>query len=451
MLVVPSTVLVAFAVLHSFLLLQSPPPACADAAACRDAAVAAAARQDFEAFHDLAWRAAQKSRPNDPEVMYLLARAQSLSGRPGDALVMLRRLAQMGVSTDANTNDDFRRVRELAGWPELEAFISSAGSSTRLTAPTGASAVPPSPNPSGAATKPAGSTPEASPAAAPAAPRPAEEPGEVGVGKDTMRLTGAALEPVGLAYDSASRRFVVGDRHDNKLIVADEVFNHVNDLISATSAGFGRLSAVEIDTRRGDLWVTSTEGNGVASVHKLQLVSGRVLARLDMPDSLKPIAISDFAVLDSGGLLLLDSEGGRIVPVKSVAGPFERAIPLKVSGASSLATAEGKVYVAHERGLSVVELSGGRVVEVAPPKGASLGGLRRIRWTRGALLALQENGDSTRMIRIRLSRRGQSATAIEPLDRDTASAGSALTISRDAAYYVAATKDGPAIRRVRLR
>ena len=376
--------------------------------------------------------------------MYLLARAQSLSGRPGDALVMLRRLAQMGVATDAKTNEDFRRVRELPGWPELEAFArvkSGAGSSTPLTASPSSTAAAPG------AAKPAAAAPKTPPIET----RPADDAGEVGVGVDTMRLASAALEPVGLAYDSASRRFVVGDRHDNKLIVADEVFNHVNDLIGATSGGFGRLSAVEIDTRRGDLWVTSTEANGVASVHKLQLVSGRVLARLDMPDSLTPIAISDFAVLDSGGLLLLDSAGGRLVAVKSVAGPFERAIPLKVSGAASLAAADGRVYVAHERGLSVVELSGGRVVEVAAPKGGSLGGLRRIRWTRGMLLALQEHGDSTRMIRIRLSRRGQAATAIEPLDRGAASAGTALTISRDAAYYVAATKDGPAIRRVRLR
>jgi hypothetical protein len=431
----------AAAVLHSFLLLQSPPPACADAAACREAAAAAAARQDFEAFHDLAWRTAQKSRPNDPEVMYLLARAQSLSGRPGDALVMLRRLAQMGVATDAKTSDDFRRVRELPAWRELEELMSGAAASAPVTAP------PPAPKPAAAAPKPA--------PAAPAPPaietRSAEETGDVGVGEETMRLASAPLEPVGLAYDSASRRFVVGDSQDNKLIVADEVFNHVNDLIGAASGGFGRLSAVEIDTRRGDLWVTSTDANGVASVHKLQLVSGRVLARLDMPDSLKPIVISDFAVLDSGALLLLDSAGGRLVPVKSVAGPFERSIPLEVTGASSLAAADGRVYVAHERGLSVVELPAGRVVEIAAPPGASLAGLRRIRWTRGTLLALQQQGDSTRMVRIRLSRRGQTATAIDALDRGAASAGTALTISRDAAYYVAATKDGPAIRRVRLR
>jgi hypothetical protein len=444
-------VLVAAAVLHSFLLLQSPPASCADAAACKQAALDAAAREDYEAFHDLAWRAAQKSRPNDAELMYLLARAQSLSGRPGDALVMLRRLTQMGIATDAKTSDDFRRVRGLAAWPELEASMNEMGAGAKpvpVTAPAAASPA--------SASKPAPAPPP-SPGAAAAAPElrsdrsPAPDKSTVGVGEDTMRLTAAAINPVGLAYDNASRRFVLGDGRDNKLIVADEVFNHVNDLIGAASAGFGRLSAVEIDTRRGDLWVTSSESSGSASVHKLQLVSGRVLARLDVPTSLQPMVISDFAVLESGGLLLLDSEGGRLVAVKGVAGPFEPAIPLHVTGAASLAPADGQVYVAHASGLSVVDLSGGRVAAITSPKGMSLNGLRRIRWDKGSLLALQDQGGSTRVVRIRLSRRGHNVTAVEPLDRDAASAGTALTISRDAAYYVVTTKDGPAIRRVRLR
>jgi hypothetical protein len=423
--------------------------------ACREAALAAAGRQDFEAFHDLAWRAAQKSRPNDPELMYLLARAQSLSGRPGDAMVMLRRLAQMGVATDAKTNEDFRRVRDLPGWPDLEALIDGAASAATARVP-GAP-----PEPGAAATRaaaaavapePAAAKPGKAPPAAPGAtPSVTDGPGVIGVGEDALRLTSPSIEPVGLAYDSASRRFVLGDGHDNKLIVADEVFSHVNDLIGATSAGFGKLSAVEIDARRGDLWVTSSEADGAASVHKLQLVSGRVLARLDLPDSLKPAAISDFAVLDSGALLLLDAAGGRLVRVRGIAGPFERTVPLQVSGASSLAPAETQVYVAHARGLSVVELSSGRVTGIEPPAGTSLEGLRRIRWNKGTLLALQEQGGSTRVVRINLSRRGRGVASVEALDRGAASAGTALTISRDAAYYVAITKEGPAIRRVRLR
>ena len=82
---------------------------------------------------------------------------------------------------------------------------------------------------------------------------------------------------------------------------------------------------------------------------------------------------------------------------------------------------------------------------------SSLAGLRRIRWNRGSLLALQGQGDSTRVIRIRLTRRGHAATRVELLDRNAESAGTALTITRDAAYYVAQTADGATIRRIKLR
>ena len=76
---------------------------------CRRLALEAAERRDYETFHDLAWRAVQTGPAKDPALMYLLARAQSLSGRPHDALIMLQRLAEMGVASDADTSDDFQR------------------------------------------------------------------------------------------------------------------------------------------------------------------------------------------------------------------------------------------------------------------------------------------------------------------------------------------------------
>ena len=90
---------------------------------CRELALAAADRGEYETFHDLAWRAVQTGPRNDPALMYLLARAQALSGRPHDALIMLQRLAEMGVASDAATNDDFVRTRQLPGWPDLSARI----------------------------------------------------------------------------------------------------------------------------------------------------------------------------------------------------------------------------------------------------------------------------------------------------------------------------------------
>ena len=90
---------------------------------CRELALAAADRGEYETFHDLAWRTVQTGPRNDPALMYLLARAQALSGRPHDALIMLQRLAGMGVASDAATNDDFVRTRQLPEWPDLLARI----------------------------------------------------------------------------------------------------------------------------------------------------------------------------------------------------------------------------------------------------------------------------------------------------------------------------------------
>ncbi len=444
------SVLAAIASLPLLLFALSQSSPCGDVGACRQAAVEAAARGEFEAFHDLAWRAAQKGRPNDPELMYLLARAQSLSGRPGDALVMLRRLAQLGVPTDARENQDFERVRRLPGWADLEALIAAAAGNSPppagATPAATAMAAPPKPS-----STPAGrSDPKLAPAPSAAAPL-TDPPAARREAGTPLRLPSLAVNPVGLAYDSASRRFVLGDGDDNKLIVADEVFQHVNDLIGAASAGFGRLSAVEIDTRRGDLWVTSSDANGAAAIHKLQLVSGRVLSQIAVPAELQPVVLDDLAVTDDGTLVVVDSRGARLFRVKSASGQFERPVALKLTAPSSIAPANGVTYIAHEGGLSVIDTASNRLTAVQPPDGVSLAALHRIRWGRGVLFGIQGDGPAARLVRIRLSARGRRATAVDILDEDVQSVGTALTFSRDAVYYVGRTDEGASIRRVEVR
>jgi hypothetical protein len=260
------------------------------------------------------------------------------------------------------------------------------------------------------------------------------------------------MEAIGIAYDSASRRFVVADRHENKLIVADEVFKRVNDLIGAGSGGFGTLTALEIDRRRGDLWVTSSGESGLAFVHKLQLVSGRVLSRLELPATLQPARFADVAITDAGALLLIDGTGSRLLTLPPAAREFGRPVRLGVSAPTSLASAGGGVvYVAHESGLSVVDPQAETVEAVRAASGVVLTGLNRIRWHRGALVAIQTVADSTRLVRVQLARSGKIVSAVETIDDQIPEKGSALTVSGDAAYYLAHADNGPIIRRVQLR
>ena len=260
-------------------------PDCRAVDECRQLALAAASREDFEVFHDLAWRAVQLGPKNDPSLMYLLARAQSLSGRPNDAIVMLERIISMGVAVDAATNDDFRRVRALPRWPELAAKISPPAPVTDAP-PPGKPAVPERVD----KTAPPATSPPAvakSPTVADAA--------VVSVALDQLRFTTPRFTPAGLAYDAVSRRFVVGDRQGRKLAVVDEFSQHVANLAGAQTSGFGEIAAIEIDPRQGDLWVVSSDGTRT-SLHKLQLISGRLLSTYPIAEELAPASLGDVAM-----------------------------------------------------------------------------------------------------------------------------------------------------------
>ena len=134
---------------------------CTDWRECRQLVETALETGDVEHAQDLAWRAVQRGPKDDPDLMFLLARAQSRSGRPHDALVMIRRLAERGVHTAADTHPDLERMRALDAWPETEVIVA------RVNAGEPAA---PAPAPAASTAKPRGRTAEpAAPAAGAAA------------------------------------------------------------------------------------------------------------------------------------------------------------------------------------------------------------------------------------------------------------------------------------------
>ncbi len=443
--------------LHEFLLLlvlsfgQGVPAKvdCRTSEECRRQAVDAAARSDFETFHDVAWRAVQLGPRNDPALMYLLARAQSLSGRPSDAIVMLERLAVLGFPLDAATNEDFRRVRALAKWPELEAKLIGD------TALPGQSSIPELSNTS---TLPA---PRESAGASSDSPVPARErtaatsrPAIASSTLAPLRFRTPLFTPAGLGYDAVSRRFVVGDRHGRKLAVVDEFSQQVANLAGARTSGFGEISALEIDAREGYLWVVSSDGAG-ASLHKLQLISGRLLWTYAVPENLSPVHLADVAVAAGGSILALDTAGGRIFRLPARATAAVVALRLPDPGPTSLAPApDGIVYIATAEGLARADLGAASVRTVKAAAGVDITGLTRIRWHRGGLAGIQKASEGAyRAVSIRLDRAGGRATKLDVLDASISiNNPTAATVVGGVLYYLA-NGDAPemVVRRVALR
>jgi len=416
---------------------------------CRQLALDAADRQDYETFHDLAWRAVQTGPKNDPALLYLLARAQSLSGRPGDALVMLQRLAQMGSKTDAATNDDFRRVRALPAWADLAGTPPSttpdAASAPAVRADTFAgqpksnlTATPGAPA-SGTPTAPTSRTP-----AAPASPVPAAGPAMASA--ESLRFTSTPLAPAGLAYDAVSRRFIVGDREARRLTVVDEFSQHVANLASAQSAGFGNIAALEIDPRQGNLWVVSG-GDGTSAadplarttLHKLQLISGRVLESFGLSDRFASAAFVDVAAASDSTVLVLDASGHRVFRLRPKSSDLEVVASLPDERPLSIAPAgDNLAYVSTDAGIAVVDLVARTVTPVKSASRVNLAHVARLRWHKGSLIGIQQADGSYRVVRFTLDRAGRRVTAERILDAPLPSvAPTSATIAGGVLYYLA--------------
>ena len=350
------------------LLIAQQPPTCKDVEVCRAEALIAHAKKDYEAFHDLAWAAHNAGKTNDTELMLLVARAQSLSGRPGDALVMLERIAALGGTTDAATSEDFARVRSLARWPEIEAKLSAVRPESSRTVdeagkpepkkdlprtgntekPEPSKSEPKKPEPKKTETettpskpepvKPDARKPEAekpeSAKAAPAKPaaRAARAPGA------PLKFT-TLLTPSALAYDGVSKRFIIADREARRVAVIDENTGHVSTLVGA-QGGLGDVAGIAIDARQGDLWVISADDNG-STLHKMQLISGRVLQTTAVKGIDARIVTVTF--VPDTGLLAADATGTlwRIQP----SGRTERIGALEYVPRVLTSDPQGRLYI----------------------------------------------------------------------------------------------------------
>lgn len=404
-------------------------PACVGAADCRAQAEAAIAQADYERAHDLAWRTAQQGPRNDRALMFLLARTQAFSGRPDDALVMIRRIAETGAAVDASA-DEFALMRGLPGWPAVESLLAGAAPPTPApTPPTPPAPVAPvvrvpapkAPTPAPKAPTAPLKAPEA-PAAAPSllvAPTP-PVPVVPAVEDEAGRFTSREFAPGGLACDAVSKRFVFGDRPGRKLLVVAEGSDHSIDLTRAEVAGFLDVMSLDIDTTNGNLWVASAEADGRgATLHRLQLISGRALASYAMPDGGMAVQPVDVAVTASRGVLALDAAQRRVLVLRPGAPALTVLAELKDAEPTTLAVGSqgGIAYVAHREGLISVDLRSGRLSPLSGPKGMALGGIERLRRDGAGLIAVQALPDGARrLVRMTLNATGGAVTRLRVVE-----------------------------------
>lgn len=410
---------------------------------CQRQAIEAEARRDYERFHDLAWRTIQIGPARQPDLMVLLARAQALSGRPHDALVMIQRLADMGVAVDTSAAE-FDRTRALPDWPAVASAMARRGAAHPPVDTARAAPRVPAPATPKVATAPMVATAPvvaAAPSAGRAvvAPRPTARPmpSQPAARSVAAEFIAPRLIAGGLAYDTVSRRFVIGDAGDRKLFVVGVDGVTPTDMVRAESAGFEDVAAVAIDEARGDLWVAGAAG----TVHRLQLVSGRPLRTYRGGPAVAAARIVDLAVGPAGTVVALDAAGTRLLTLGRGTTELRSTMTLDVSGVTSLVVEdEGTVLVAHAAGIVRADLRTHTTTAVAAAEGIDLGGIEQLRAHRRAWIGVQRTAaDRSQVVRWNVTdgRRVTGATVVDS-EGPSLAHRAFLSVSGDEVYYLTA-------------
>jgi hypothetical protein len=444
---------------------------CGSAEECRARTEAAIRANDYEGAHDLAWLAFQKGAKSDPLTLMLLARAQSLSGRSDDAYVMLRRLAEAGVSVSGvRDSEDFRRVRSHPGWNQLVELFDQLDAKTpppatatddapAIEATTAAREEPPAAERASVARAPAAVAKKAaSPPSSPAAPPPesaktlraevAPETGAVTTVGTDLNLPSGTATPVAIAYDSVSARFVFANDASDALTVLSQTSTNAAAFTSRGWSGGAETQAVAIDRQAGDLWVALNGANGSA-LHRLQLISGRRLEQIDVPGD-TPAEWAALAITRDG-VLALDRAGRRIfrrAPRAKALNIFttlpDDVVPI------GLTSSRSGIYVAHAKGMLRIDFVNRRTQTLKAADPELLAAWHSLAWHDGVLLGIKESEAGLTVMRAQLNASGNSVTRVETLG---SAASPAATMSDGVYYYLPADQpDGTStVRAIKAR
>ena len=369
-----------------------------------DETMEALARDETDAAVAAIERATRLAPPNHPYVLYARMRAYTSAGRFGDVFDALGLLVEKGVAADVLVSPAFESLRDQAKWDEWQPRLQA------LVAPASRSVV-------------------------------------------AFRLSEPDFIPEAMTYDRGSRRFLIGSLHKRKVVVVDELSGRTADYATFREAGFLSVLGLEADNTRGALYVLSAGGaamegyssdaDGRSFLHRLQLSSGRQVARVVPPPAAGGHELNDLVQAPDGTLYATDSRAGVIYRWQARAAtmaPFV-TVGAHLQPRGIAWSRDGRaLYVAHLEGVSRVDLRSREVVPVGHQASVTLVGIGALESYGGDLLAVQ-NGlpGLSRVVRLRLTSDGLNVRELEVLDanlpdHDVPTGG---VVVGDGYYYIA--------------
>jgi sugar lactone lactonase YvrE len=352
-----------------------------------------------------ALQAALRFSPENPAVLYNLARAEARLGNRAAAVRMLDRLARQGAVRPVQDDSAFASIRDARDFREVVRRLA------------------------------AGAAPIAR--------------------SDTaFVLPDPDFIPEGIAWDPADGAFYVGSLSGRGIVRL--AGDSVSPWVRPDSTRLTQILGLRVDQPRRRLWVASVVVDtaaprflrgpgGWAALEAYQLPTGRRLGRW-VPDSSGPHLLNDIAVTPAGDVYVTDSEGSALHRLAGGEGTLERVhhdpARFLYPNGIDLSPDGLRLYVAHWEGLSSFDLGAGGAptpARVTAPAGVATTGIDGLYRCGDGLLAVQYLLDFPQITRFGLSARGGSVSGARTLERRHPAQTGPTTGARakDAFYYIA--------------
>lgn len=400
--------LTAIFFLHAFIL-----PSPAQDSAPKDfahywrQAVNAYEAKDYHAYFEN-MQTVVKFRPDNPNMKYNLAGAHALVGQSQYALALLGKLADMGLIFDAAADEDFNSIKNS------EEFQGILKKFEINKAPVSQSEV-------------------------------------------AFKLSEKDLITEGVAYDPVSETFYVGSIHQRKIVSRDK-HGAVKDFAEAQD-GLWSVFGMKVDARRRMLWVCSTvtpqmagfhkEDEGLSSVFKFDLKSGKLIKRYDLANQPQPHWLGDLVINSRGDVFITDSQApGAVYAIFSMEDELELFIP-----AGPFRSPQGLDFSGNEKQLFVADYSSGILkfdlatkqhVKLAAPENLVLNGIDGMYFYNNSLIAIQNGIRPHRVVRYFLNKNHDSIERAEIIEANNPLFNEPTlgALVQDTFYYVANSQWG---------
>jgi hypothetical protein len=344
------------------------------------AADSAAAHRDWARYLHHA-RVVDSLLHHHPRAAVGLARGYAQRGDTAVALGVLRALVAAGISRDV-TGDSL--LRPLVGSSQWAAIVRGL--------------------------------------AANAAPR--------GRARQTFALSDSGFAAEDIAYDARRDRYLLSSIARRSIMVVEGGGREHTLAASSPGAPLWAVLALGVDSARDRLWATTIGNDRIpglapgarprASILRLDLATGRIARRFDLPDDGVPREPGDLVVAPDGDVFVTDGRTGAIYAIRLATDALDTLV------AAGVLTGPQQPVVAHDgrtlivpdyvRGLASVDRSSGAVRWLANPPTIAVNGIDGLQWWGPHMLIAVQNGVApARIVRFSIDEARGAVTRSEVL------------------------------------